>query len=364
MNPHDLPRWATSLLLPVLNFVSAMVVAGLVIYAMGESPLGSLGILIDSAFLNPEGLGYTLFYATTFVFTGLAVAIAVQAGLFNIGGEGQMYIGGLGMALVVLNLDASAGPWLVIPLAIAASALFGAAWAFLPGWLQARRGSHVVVTTIMFNFIAASLMNYVIVSLLIPVGQQTTASRQFAAAGWLPRLNEWLPVLGQTPVNISLLLALAGLGLYALVMWRTAWGYRVRTVGLNPHAAHYAGMSIQRTVITVMAVSGALAGMAAVNSEMGSSHHLGLNFTAGAGYIGIAVALMGRNHPVGMLLSAVLFGGLIQGGFDLSLEKPNIPPETFVFIQGLIILFCGAMENLYAPLVARLLRRFKSVEAA
>ena len=364
MNPHDLPRWATSLLLPVLNFFSAMVVAGLVIYAMGESPLGSLGILIDSAFLNPEGLGYTLFYATTFVFTGLAVAIAVQAGLFNIGGEGQMYIGGLGMALVVLNLDASAGPWLVIPLAIAASALFGAAWAFLPGWLQARRGSHVVVTTIMFNFIAASLMNYVIVSLLIPVGQQTTASRQFAAAGWLPRLNEWLPVLGQTPVNISLLLALAGLGLYALVMWRTAWGYRVRTVGLNPHAAHYAGMSIQRTVITVMAVSGALAGMAAVNSEMGSSHHLGLNFTAGAGYIGIAVALMGRNHPVGMLLSAVLFGGLIQGGFDLSLEKPNIPPETFVFIQGLIILFCGAMENLYAPLVARLLRRFKSVEAA
>ena len=364
MNPHDLPRWATSLLLPVLNFVSAMVVAGLVIYAMGESPLGSLGILVDSAFLNPEGLGYTLFYATTFVFTGLAVAIAVQAGLFNIGGEGQMYIGGLGMALVVLNLDASAGPWLVIPLAIVASALFGAAWAFLPGWLQARRGSHVVVTTIMFNFIAASLMNYVIVSLLIPVGQQTTASRQFAAAGWLPRLNEWLPVLGQTPVNISLLLALAGLGLYALVMWRTAWGYRVRTVGLNPQAAHYAGMSIQRTVITVMAVSGALAGMAAVNSEMGSSHHLGLNFTAGAGYIGIAVALMGRNHPVGMLLSAVLFGGLIQGGFDLSLEKPNIPPETFVFIQGLIILFCGAMENLYAPVVARLLRRFKSVEAA
>ncbi|MDB5893901.1 MAG: transporter permease [Rhodoferax sp.] len=355
MNAQDLPRWATSVLLPVLNFVSAMVVAGLVIYAMGESPVESLGILVDSAFLNPEGLGYTLFYATTFIFTGLAVAVAVQAGLFNIGGEGQMYIGGLGMALVVLQLDASAGPWVVIPLAIAASALFGAAWAFLPGWLQARRGSHVVVTTIMFNFIAASLMNYIIVSLLIPVGQQTTASRQFAAAGWLPRLNAWLPALGQTPVNISLLMALAGLGLYALLMWRTAWGYRVRTVGLNPHAAHYAGISISRTVIAVMAVSGALAGMAAVNSEMGSSHHLGLNFTAGAGYIGIAVALMGRNHPVGMLLSAVLFGGLIQGGFDLSLEKPNIPPETFIFIQGLIILFCGAMENFYAPAVLKLI---------
>ena len=134
-------------------------------------------------------------------------------------------------------------------------------------------------------------------------------------------------------------------------------GYRVRTLGLNPHAAHYAGISIQRTIIGVMAGSGALAGMAAVNSEMGSSHHLGLNFTAGAGFIGIAVALMGRNHPVGILLSALLFGGLIQGGFDLSLEKPGIAPETFIFIQGLIILYCGAMENLYAPALAALLKR-------
>ncbi len=359
MNPHDLPRWATSLLLPVLNLLSAMLVAGLVIYALGESPLESLNILVHSAFLNPEGLGYTLFYATTFIFTGLGVAFALHAGLFNIGGEGQMYIGGLGMALVVLNLDANWGPWVVIPLAIVASAVFGAAWAFLPGYLQARRGSHIVVTTIMFNFIAASLMNYIVVSLMIPVGQQSTSSRQFAESGWMPRLNEWLPVLGQTPVNISFLLALAALALYALLMWRTAWGYGVSAVGQNPQAAHYAGISIKRTVIVVMAVSGALAGMAAVNSEMGSSHHLGLNFTAGAGFIGIAVALMGRNHPIGILLSAVLFGGLIQGGFDLSLEKPNIPPETFVFIQGLIILFCGAMENLYAPALSALLNSYQ-----
>jgi len=364
MNPQDLPRWATSLLLPILNLLSALLVAGLVIYALGESPLESLGILVNSAFLNPEGLGYTLFYATTFIFTALGVAFALHTGLFNIGGEGQMYVGGLGMALVVLNLDAHWGPWVVIPLAIACSALFGAAWAFLPGYLQARRGSHIVVTTIMFNFIAASLMNYVIVSLLIPVGQQTTASRQFAASGWLPRLNEWLPVLGQTPVNISFLLALAALAVYALVMRRTTWGYGIRAVGLNPHAAHYAGVSIKGVVIGVMAVSGALAGMAAVNSEMGSAHQLGLNFTAGAGYIGIAVALMGRNHPIGMLLSAVLFGGLIQGGFDLSLEKSNIPPETFVFIQGLVILFCGAMENLYAPAVAGLLRKMKKPSTA
>lgn len=359
MNPHDLPRWATSFVLPLLNLLSAIVVAGLVILALGESPLESLGILVNAAFLNPEGFGYTLFYATTFIFTGLAVAVALQAGLFNIGGEGQMYIGGLGMALVVLNMDAGWNAWLVIPLAIAMSAAFGAGWAYLPGYLQAKRGSHIVVTTIMFNFIAASLMNHIIVSYLIPAGQQSTSSRQFAEHVWLPRLNEWLPLLGQTPVNISFLMALLALALYAVLMGRTAWGYGVAAVGLNPSAAHYAGISIKGTIIGVMAVSGALAGMAAVNTEMGSSHHLGLNFTAGAGFIGIAVALMGRKHPVGILLSAILFGGLIQGGFDLSLEKPNIPVETFVFIQGLIILFCGAMENLYAPALASLLRRFK-----
>ena len=358
MNQHNLPRWATGLVLPLLNLMSALLVAGVVIFALGESPTESLAILVKSAFLNPEGLGYTLFYASTFIFTGLAVAFAVHAGLFNIGAEGQMYIGGLGMALVLLGLDRTLPGWLVIPLAVSGSAAFGAAWAYLPGYLQAKRGSHIVVTTIMFNFIASSLMNYIIVSLLIPAGQQTTNSRQFEKSAWLPRLNEWLPVLGQTPVNISLIMALLALALYAVLIWRTPWGYGVRTVGLNPHAAHYAGISIQRTIIGVMAVSGALAGMAAVNSEMGSSHHLGLNFTAGAGFIGIAVALMGRNHPVGILLSAILFGGLIQGGFDLSLEKPGIPPETFIFIQGLIILFCGAMENLYTPALAALLKKF------
>jgi simple sugar transport system permease protein len=358
MNPHNLPRWATGLLLPVLNLLSALLVAGLVILALGESPTESLAILVNSAYLNPEGLGYTLFYATTFLFTGLAVAFALHAGLFNIGGEGQMYLGGLGMGLVLLALDSRLPGYLLIPLALIGSAAFGAAWAFVPGYLQAKRGSHIVVTTIMFNFIAANLMNYVIVSLLVPVGQQTTASREFAKSAWLPRLNEWLPGLGQTPLNISFLLALLAAAGYAVLVWRTSWGYRVRTVGANPQAAHYAGISIQNTLISVMAISGALAGVAALNSEMGSTHRLGLNFTAGAGFVGIAVALMGRKHPLGMFFSALLFGGLIQGGFDLSLEKPNIPPETFVFIQGLIILFCGALENLYAPALAALLARW------
>jgi ABC-type uncharacterized transport system permease subunit len=363
MKKTELPRWATGFVLPILNLLSALIVAGLVIHLLGESPTDSLRILVDSAILDPEGLGYTLFYASTFIFAGLAVSIAMQAGLFNIGAEGQMYVGGLGLTLALLAFDASLPAWLLIPVAMIGAALFGALWSFLPGYLQAKRGSHVVVTTIMFNFIAASLMNYMILK-LIPAGQQNPASRNFAESAALPLLNKVLPVFGDTPLNISLLLAIAALVIYGVMVWRSSWGYKLRATGLNPHAAHYAGVKISRTIIVTMLVSGALAGLGAVNSVMGSTHYLSLNFPAGAGFVGIAIALMGRQHPVGIFLSEdadrVLFGALIQGGFDLSLEKPNIPQETFVFIQGLIILFCGAMENFYAPVVMKLMNATRS----
>jgi simple sugar transport system permease protein len=355
MTKTELPRWATGFVLPILNLMSALLVAGLVIHLLGESPSESLRILVDSAILDPEGLGYTLFYASTFIFAGLAVSIAMQAGLFNIGAEGQMYVGGLGLTWAVLALDAHLPGILMIPLAMIGAAVFGALWAFIPGYLQAKRGSHVVVTTIMFNFIAASLMNFVIVKYLIPEGQQNPASRVFADSAALPLLNKILPVFGDTPLNISFILAIVALVIYGVVVWRSSWGYQLRATGLNAHAAHYAGVKISRTIIVTMLVSGALAGLGAVNSVMGSTHYLSLNFPAGAGFVGIAIALMGRQHPVGIFLSSVLFGALIQGGFDLSLEKPNIPQETFIFIQGLIILFCGAMENFYAPAILKLL---------
>jgi len=355
MKKTELPRWATGFVLPILNLMSALLVAALVIHLLGESPSASLRILVDSAILDPEGLAYTLFYASTFIFAGLAVSIAMQAGLFNIGAEGQMYVGGLGLTWAVLALDAHLPGWLMIPIAMTGAAAFGALWAFIPGYLQAKRGSHVVVTTIMFNFIAASLMNFVIVKYLIPEGQQNPASRVFADSAALPLLNKILPVLGDTPLNISFIVAILALVIYGVVVWRSSWGYKLQATGLNAHAAHYAGVKISRTIIVTMLVSGALAGLGAVNSVMGSTHYLSLNFPAGAGFVGIAIALMGRQHPVGIFLSSVLFGALIQGGFDLSLEKPNIPQETFIFIQGLIILFCGAMENFYAPAILKLI---------
>ncbi|AVR95592.1 ABC transporter permease [Pseudoduganella armeniaca] len=356
MTTNDMPRWATGIVLPLLNLLSALLVAALAIHLLGEDPVDAMRILVNSAIVNPEGLSYTLFYASTFIFTGLAVSLAMQAGLFNIGAEGQMYFGGLGLTLAMLAFDASLPWYLLIPVGMVGAALFGALWAFIPGYLQAKRGSHIVVTTIMFNFIAASLMNFVIVKYLIPPGEQNTASRVFSDAAALPPLNAWFPALGDTPLNVSFFLSILALVIYGVFVSRSAWGYKLRATGLNKHAAHYAGVKISAMIIVTMLISGALAGLGAVNSIMGSTHYLSLNFVGGAGFVGIAIALMGRQHPVGIFLSSVLFGALIQGGFDLSLEKPNIPTETFIFIQGLIILFCGAMENLYAPVLIKLIK--------
>src|SRR4051812_13746428 len=276
MKTTELPRWATAFVLPVLNLLSALLVAALVIHLLGESPIESLGILVNSAVVNPEGLAYTLFYASTFIFTGLSVSIAMKAGLFNIGSEGQLYVGGLGLTIAMLSFDKVLPAWLLIPAAMIGSALFGALWAWLPGYLQAKRGSHIVVTTIMFNFIAASLMNFIIVKYLIPPGEQNTASRVFAESAAMPRLTTWFPGMGDTPLNVSFLLAIVALVIYGVMVSRSGWGFKLRATGLNKHAAHYAGVKLSKMIIVVMLISGALAGLASVNSIMGSTHYLSL----------------------------------------------------------------------------------------
>jgi simple sugar transport system permease protein len=243
--------------------------------------------------------------------------------------------------------------------AVAAAAVFGAAWAFVPAWLQARRGSHVVITTIMFNFIAAALMTYLLVNLLIKPGQQSPETREFAPSTWLPQLHEVARAvgweIGRSPLNLSSVLALAAGALVWLYVWHTRWGYELRALGHSETAAVYGGIRPVRTVIVAMSVSGALAGLMSLNEIMGVQHRLLLNFVGGAGYVGIAVALMGRNHPVGIILAAILFGALYQGGSELSFDVPTLTRDIVVVIQGLIILVCGALEHwLRAPVGALL----------
>jgi simple sugar transport system permease protein len=339
--------WVNVALVPAANLVLALLLSGGVVLLVGESPIRALGILAAGAFGNAEAIGYTLYYATNFVFTGLAVAVAFHGGLFNIGAEGQAYMAGLGVALLCLG----AGGWptvLVIPATIVVAGLSGAAWAFVPAWLQARRGSHVVITTIMFNFIAAAVMTHLLVNVLIKPGQQSPETREFDPSTWLPQLHEALGAvgwdIGRSPLNLSALLALAACVLVWFYLWHTRWGYELRALGHNETAAVYAGISPGRTIIVAMSISGALAGLMSLNEITGVQHRLLLNFVGGAGYVGIAVALMGRNHPAGIVLAAVLFGALYQGGSELSFDMPKLTRDMVVVIQGLIILVCGALE--------------------
>jgi simple sugar transport system permease protein len=344
-----MPKWADAVLVPLISLIIAFVISGLVILAIGENPIEAMKLMVSGALGSTYGWGYTLYYATNFIFTGLAVSVAFHSGLFNIGGEGQAGVGGLGVALACLYV-----PWphwsLALAAALVASAAFGAAWAAIPAWLQAKRGSHIVITTIMFNFIASALLVYVLVNILRPAGSMDASSARFAAELRLPRLSDILGAVGipfnnRNPANISFLLGLVACVAVWVLMWRTRLGYELRAFGKSEKAAVYAGISPVKITMAGMLISGALAGMMAVNTVMGEAQRLILNSVEGAGFIGIAVALMGRSHPLGVLLAALLFGFLYQGGAELALWT-KIPRELIVVIQALVILFTGALDNM------------------
>lgn len=344
-----MPKWAEVILVPLISLVLAAILSALVILAIGEDPIAAVKLMVTGALGSSYGWGYTLYYATNFMFTGLAVAIAFHARLFNIGGEGQAALGGLGVALACLYI-----PWphwsLALIGATLAAGLFGAAWAAVPAWLQAKRGSHIVITTIMFNFIAASLLNYVLVNRLRPKGSMDPASARFPEAVHLPTLHDILAPFGiefskSAPANVSFLVAIAACVFVWFLIWRTRLGYEIRSFGNSESAAKYAGMPPYKIIMVTMMISGALAGMMAINNVMGEAERLVLNSVEGAGFIGIAVALMGRSHPFGVFLSAILFGFLYQGGAELALWT-SIPRELIVVIQALVILFTGALDNM------------------
>ena len=341
-----MPRWADVILVPLICLGIAFASSGVLIWAIGQSPVEALTVMVKGALGSSRGWGYTLYYATNFMFTGLAVSIAFQAGLFNIGGEGQATLGGLGVALALLFI-----PWphwtLALLGAMVGAVAFGAAWAFLPAWLQAKRGSHIVITTMMFNFIAYALMNYLLVNILRPVGKMDPASARFDPITNLPKLGDMLGAFGipfsnRTPANISLFIALAcALGVWAL-LWHTRLGYAIRAFGKSEKAAVYAGISPLRITLYALMLSGGLSGMMAINAVQGEANRLLLNSVEGAGFIGIAVALMGRNHPFGIVLASILFGFLYQGGSQLALGT-TIPREVITVLQALVILFTGAL---------------------
>ncbi len=342
----SLPRWADVILVPLVSLLLAGIISALVILGIGESPVEAFNVVVEGAVGSAYGWGYTLYYTTSFIFTGLAVIVAFHAGQFNIGGEGQAQLGGLGVALVCLFL-----PWphwtIALLAATIGAALFGAAWAAIPAYLQAKRGSHIVITTIMFNYIAAALLVYLRVDVLRPEGQMDPATARFPEQIALPTLDQ-IPGFNlifqkAVPVNVTLFIALFMAWVVWALLWRTRLGYEIRAFGKSESAARYAGINPFKITMVSMLISGGLAGMMAINNVMGEAERLLQNSASGAGFIGIAVALMGRNHPFGVILAAVLFGFLFQGGAELGLWT-RIPIELRTVVQGLVILFTGALD--------------------
>jgi ABC-type uncharacterized transport system permease subunit len=355
--PVELPRWLDVVVLPLVNLLLALLVCAVVVAGIGLNPVQVLALLVKGAFGSASGISYTLYYATTFVFTGLAVAVAFHGGLFNIGGEGQAMVGGLGASLLALWLDSRLPAPLMLPLMVLGGALAGMAWAAVPAALQAWRGSHIVITTIMFNFIASALVAYLLVNVLKEPGSMTVETRAFAESAQMPGMHTALAWLGVswpgTPLNLSVLLAVASAIAVWLFLWRTRAGYELRAVGFSPAAAHYAGMRPKAQIMLAMAISGALAGQVGINELAGVQHRLLLDYVVGAGFTGIAVSLIGRNHPLGIVLAALLFGALFQGGAELSFEIPAFSRDMVTTLQGLIVLFSGAMARVAAPWLAR-----------
>ena len=326
-------------LAPLVAVAMALAAGGVLIAAVGQSPLEVYGRLLQQALGTGYGMGQTLFKATPLVFAGLSVALAFRAGLFNVGAEGQMYVGGFAAALVGAYAQLPAP--LLLPAALLAAAMAGALWGALPGMLKARFGAHEVINTIMLNFIAFALVAWAGRSLFVPA---TVRTREIAEAAWVARLETLLPWLKGSPANFTLLLGLAlALGLW-LLLFRTRKGFEWRVLGLNPGAAEYAGLRVSVAEVQVFSLAGAIAGLGGTSFVLGYKHYFEQDFTAGAGFMGIAVALIGRNHPAGVLAAALFFGALAYGGLVVN---QYVPADLVNVLRALVILFAISTYALF-----------------
>jgi len=330
------------LLFPLAAVAAAFAAGAVLVLAVGDSPLSTYTLLIGSALTWPDGIGYTLFYATPLIFTGLAVAVAFRCGLLNIGAEGQLYAAAFVTAWVGITF-AGLTAWLLVPLCFLAALLAGGFWGAVPGVLKARFGAHEVITTIMMNFIAVALASYFTQYHYKAPGDPILETVPIGDSAQIARLGRFVPGFPERiPLNLAFPLALVACVLVYLLLWRTRWGYEIRATGANPAASQYGGIVTGRQIVLAMSISGALAGMVAVNEVMGYRYRYYDGFSAGYGFTGIAVALLGRNHPAGVVLASLLFGALLRGGLFVDIFTEHVSKDLVTVLQGIIILFVAA----------------------
>jgi len=350
------------LLFPLIAVVAAFIIGGLIVLAIGDNPFAVYRLLVSSAFGLYDALGhftfdnwgYTLFNTTPLIFTGLAVALAFKCGLLNIGAEGQLYVGAFAAAWVGITLGKLPGVALV-PLALLAAIIAGGVWGAVPGILKARFGSHEVINTIMMNFVAVGLLSYLTQHHYKAVGDPIMQTVPIAGQAHLARVHTLLAPLGidfpqRIPLNLAFLLALLACFLVWVFLWRTKWGYEIRAVGSNPAAAEYGGINVKRQIVLAMTLSGALAGMVGINEVLGYRYRYYHDFSANYGFTGIAVALLGRNHPVGVFLAAILFAILLRGGIFVDAFTLHVSKDIVDMLLGIVIVFVASEAMFRGPL--------------
>jgi simple sugar transport system permease protein len=335
-------KLSRDLLFPLIAILAAFVVGGIIVAFIGDDPIQTYRLLIGSALSWPDGIAYTLFYATPLIFTGLAVAVGFRCGLLNIGAEGQLTIAAFATAWAGISF-ANSSAWILIPLTCLVAILSGALWGTIPGVLKARFGSHEVINTIMMNFIAVGVASALTQTYFKERGDAILETQPIGAPAHIPRLGQIIPAVpARLPVNVAFILALVACGLVYVFLWKTKWGYEIRATGSNASAAEYGGISIKKQIVLAMAVSGGLAGMVAINEVLGYRYRYYQGFSPQYGFTGIAVALLGRNHPLGVLLAALFFGALTRGGLFVDIFTEKVSKDLVLILQALVILFVAA----------------------
>jgi general nucleoside transport system permease protein len=354
-----LKRFLNSLLVPLLAIVTAIVIGGIIIAAVGGNPFAAYWGLVQGAFGSTKALSETGVWATPYIFAGLAVALAFKGGLFNIGAEGQLALGAVVSSLIGYALPGwlhtSLPIYIHLPLAIILGLLGGAIWAAIPGALKAYTGGHEVINTIMMNYIAYRLMDYLLNGPLKSGGTPATPNVLPTAI---------LATIFPSPVRLHWGIFIA-LGLAVVVywlLWKTPFGMELRMVGVNEKAARYAGVSVKKTMVLAMVISAVLCGLAGSIHLLGVDHRMMPSFSPGYGFDAIALALLGNSHPLGVVLSSLLFA-FLRGGAPRMQVVAGTPVEIIRIIQGMVIVFVAAPEIIRGLYHLRSSRREKKSAA-
>lgn len=348
-------------LFPLIAVAAAFIVGGLIVLLIGDNPFETYRLLIVNSFGSLKDLGWTLFIATPLIFTGLAVAVAFRCGLLNIGAEGQLYIAAFATAWFGIKFGGtvvdvfgekvdyswmSLPSFLLIPLCIFVAIAAGAVWGGIPGYLKAKFGSHEVINTIMLNFIAIALVSYFTQYHYKKPGDPILQTVPIGEAAHIPRISQIIPGMPDfVPLSVAFLLAILMCVLVYIFLWKTKWGYELRAVGENPSAAEYGGINPKRQMIIAMAISGGLAGMVAIGEVLGYRYRYYHDFSDGWGYLGIAVALLGRNHPFGIVIAALFFAVLKRGGVFVDAFTEYVSKDLVDVLQAIIILFVACLQR-------------------